>query len=248
MRYLHPQFRDENLSSRYPFADSASLTSSDGRVLDSQIFLDALLHPPDHSGPLYISSIAADGLLITINIADASGQVLCSGAADAGDITSGSIVLVDNFDRPAGLLLASPQLLGTLQQFATSEVFFEADATAFVASVVVPAPEPGVRGLGAATGAALTNDVWLVGEDGVQVVLDADGFIRIDIVGEPLFRRRICDTSAAFTTPKFVKTINGIPPTYWGGFTIQAGRAASPRPALRVFVEDTAIVVGLATP
>ena len=111
-------------------------------------------------------------------------------------------------------------------------------AAEFAATCVTPMPAAGVRGFTTPDGTLFTGDVWLVGEDGV-VVREEDGAVRIDVVGDPLFRRRLCQPVQLFTTPRFVKTINGMRPDARGDFKITAGRALAADTVLRVYTDDT---------
>jgi len=69
------------------------------------------------------------------------------------------------------------------------------------------------------------GDVWLVGDDGVvfsvsDKVVPVPGTcqtqdirqIRIDVVGDPLFRRRLCQPNNLFQTPKFLQQLRVIGP------------------------------------
>ena len=249
MRVLHPQFRDENADSKYPFTDSSSLTTSEGHQLGENWLLDALLYPPTNIGPLAVLSIHIDGEFMTVSVGNtSSGEVFCTGTISLATTPDGSVAMFDVYDRPAGVLLADPNALTALRQFAIGTVNFAPGTADFVASVVVPAPEPGVRDFADRSNPPLPGDVWLVGENGVQVTKTTEGYVQVDIVGEPLFVRLTCANTAAFTAPIFLKTINGIPGTYWGGFTLQLGRVLSSKPALRIFVENDTIMIGLALP
>lgn len=248
MRILHPQFRDENADSKYPFVDGATLRSSDARLLDPRLFIDVLLSPVGQTSSLYLQAVEIDGLVLTFFVANNSGTVVCTGSVTFGEEIEGSIPLADEIGRPAGVFLTDPDLLASLQQWATGRTEFDSGATQFVPSVIIPSPEVGVRGLGDPIDIALVNDVWIVGEDGVIVTKTEENAIRVDIVGDPLFRRKLCDGSETFEPPRFLKTINNIPPTYWGGFRLQVGRVDSTKPALRIFAEDGSLVVGLALP
>lgn len=250
MRILHPQFRDENQQSRYPFTDSSTLVSTEGYQLFQNWLVDALIYAPTVSAALSVTEIHIDGAELTVTVGlTSSGVTVCTGTINLESGPDGTVQLLDVYGRPAGVLLADPNSLTALRQFAISTVTFAPGAVDFVASVIVPSPEPGVRDFADTTHLPLPNDVWLVGENGVQLTRTDDNMIRVDIVGEPLFVRLTCANTATFSAPVFLQTINGIPPTDWGGFTIQVGRTLSTKPALRIYVDDTgAIVIGLALP
>lgn len=243
-RHLHPQFRDENASSRYPFSDLSRLTTGTGHTLPTELVTDAALYPIGNVLPLYLRRIELDGLLAAIVIGTALDD-LCRSEFDLTD-PDGTVVLVDDLRRPAGVLLCDPVLLQSLRGWGNGNHVFDNRAE-FVATVGIPTPENGVRGLSAEAGKPLTGDVWLVGEDGV-ILTEENGAVRVDITGEPLWRRALCDTASNFVSPNFVRTINGIAPDSYGNWQFTAGRVLTGRPAMRIYPDDKALVISLALP
>jgi hypothetical protein len=249
MRILHPQFRDENLDSRYPFTDTSSLIADNGAQLDANWLLDVILYPPGVTDALSVSSIYVAGETLTITIGRSNGSAVCTGTVDLTTESVGAIPLQDAFGRPSGLLLADPTAIVALRQLAIGTINFGVGTADFVASVTVPTPEPGVRDFTDLTNMPLAGDVWLVGENGVQLTQTPDGLVRVDVVGEPLFVRHVCANVASFDSPVFLRTINNIPPSSWGGFTLQVGRVLSTAPALRIYVDqNNTLVIGLSLP
>ena len=212
MRIIHPEWRTENLDSNYPFADTATLISRDKVVIAPDTFLDATIYPIGIGARAYISSLEISNRLATIWIGDATNAKLASvlvrsaEAARAGRPDR-------SYGRPAGLFVADPLQLASAQAWPTGMHTFDIGATEFAASVTIATPEEGVRGLTTAQGGLLAGDAWIVGESGIVVSLDPDdGNIRVDVVGDPLFTRRLCTPLDLFTTPRFVKTINNVRP------------------------------------
>lgn len=243
-RVVYPEFRDEHADSRYPFADDTTLVATSGQVLANAIVMDALLFPIGNGGPVWLSRIEIERLTITWVFGNSAGDV-CRGVVDLGAVDA-SVELRDSLLRPAGVLLVNPALVFSLQSWDAGRHEFGEGAGDLVASCVAVAPEVGVRGVAAGAEAPVSGDVWLIGEDGVQFAI-VPGGIRVDVVGDPLFRRRVCGAGETFVVPEFLRTINGISPSYWGGFQIQAGRVLASRPALRVYVDESgAVVIGLA--
>ena len=254
-RILHPQWRDENETSRYPFADSALLTSNTGIVLDNSIFLDAQLYPIGNESNLYLSSIIVDAPYITLNISSDTTDNLCYVKFDAfSTITSGLLKLVDAYSRPAGVLVSNTINLATFRSWDIGTHTFTAEEAAFAASVVIPTPEVGLRGFALDNNDFLANEVWLVGENGV-VLREEDGLsgcrvIRMDVVGDPLWRRAECIDQIVtiggteyllFDNTNYLKTINNRAPDKHGNFVIASGDAVSAANALHV----TATTAGL---
>jgi len=243
-RLIHPQFRDENTTSRYPFADRARLVTDTGHTLPEDLVIDAVLHPINNSLPLLLRRVELAGLVVSLIVGTASDD-LCRADVDLTD-PDGVVVLQDDLGRPAGVLLCDPTSLRLLRSWGNGLHTFAGTAE-FVATVEIPSPEQGVRSLAAEVGDPFTGDVWLVGEDGV-LITEEDGFVRIDIVGEPLWRQRLCDTMPTFQTQTFVQTINGIAPNSYGNWQLTPGRVLTDQPALRIYPNNGDLVVALALP
>jgi len=252
-RIIFPEFRDEQSDSRYPFTDTATLTASSGVELLRDTFIDAAVYPIDAVAPVYISSISVTASSVTIAISTRTGDVVCSAEYTPLDPPeSGELSLVDGYGRPAGLLLASRQRLALIGGWEPITHTFTQNATEFVAGVVYPAQEPGVRGLTLAANTAdlITSDIWLVGRDGIVLRADPPGsnVIRVDIVGVPLFKRLQClDESlqplGAFSPKPFLRTINGYGPDQFGNFNITVAAKASDSTVLRVYPENDVIKI-----
>jgi hypothetical protein len=233
MRIIHPEFRNENQGSNYPFADTASLISRDKIVLPPDMFIDASIFPIGGGPRPYISALVVSNRLVTIWIGDPTNAQLASGSFDPL-APPGMIALADRYGRPAGLFVSDPLQLAAAQTWSSGTHTFDVGATEFAASCTIPTPEPGVRGLLAAQGILLTGDAWLVGEQGVVLSKDVDGNIRVDVVGDPLFARRQCAPVDLFSTPRVVRTINGVPPGPDGDFQIAVATLSAPDTVLRI--------------
>lgn len=241
-RILFPGFREELEFTRYPFADSALLTSAEsGQQIEVDTFLDASLYPIGAAARLYISSITITVREITLTIGDEENAELATAIFDplvAPDV----LVFTDSFDRPAGVIISESLKLSRFSAWPVGVHTFELGETEFAASVVIPTPAPGVRGILTEAGDLFTGDIWIVGDDGV-VVREIDGNIRIDIVGDPLFARRLCSQLDLFTPPNFLKTINGCAPDANGNFNLTVGENLSTEPILRIYPTDTGLKI-----
>jgi hypothetical protein len=246
-RIIHPQWREEQEPSKYPFADSASLMTTGGIDIGQDTLLDAHLYPIGGAERMYLSSIVASGDEITFNIGTIAVPALCSvtfNGLNPPDV----LRLEDAYERPAGVIVSESIRLSRFQGLGQGTHSFELSASAFAASVCVPTPEVGVRGLVTEDGDILTGDVWIVGENGVVVSEDTvevptgQRAIRVDIVGDPLFRRALCDgtiTSPAgdiplFQTVSYLQTINGVSPDEFGDLKITTGSHLTADNILRI--------------
>lgn len=236
-RVLFPEWRDENAPTKFPFADTATLTTTSNLKIDADMFLDARLYPIGGRERQYLAAIKVEARKVTITIGDPKTTTLASAMFDPLDPPE-MLDLADGYGRPAGVLVSDPTRLSVFQTWPIGEHKFQPQASEFAASCVIPMPAIGVRGFVTEDGTLFTGDVWIVGENGVVVRQDGDETIRIDVVGDPLFRRRLCQPVQLFTTPRFIKTINGMRPDERGDFKITVGRSLAADTILRVYVDD----------
>jgi hypothetical protein len=229
-----PDYRDENRSSRYPFADGSTLVADTGLVLDPALFLDASIYPIGAPAFCALTVIEVSNRLIVIWVGDPDEPRRASCAFDPLAVPS-ELRLSDPYGRPAGLLLADQAALAGGQSWDVGTHVFPSGSADFAVSCVIPSPEVGVRGFITGDGDLLTGDVWWVGEHGVVVRADGKRTIRIDVVGDPLFVRRLCFPRGLFSTPRFIRTINGIPPGPDGDFRILVDSMTVPDTVLRIY-------------
>lgn len=234
-----PEWRDETASSRYPFDDTAALrsTSSPAVVVADGLLLDACLYPSFADVGLYRVLVAADRT-ITLVFAPAT-----AGATAEAELTPGQ-TLADVYEGGvvAGVLVLADDWEQAVSAWPAGEHRFDQRRNRLVPAVVKAGPEFGVEGV---TDGSLTagGELWIIADDGVVVRPDGDDRVRVDVVGDPLFRRRRCNPDEAFVTPRFVRTVNGQPPDEYGGFLV---RPADGETALRIFVRDGAVRIEVA--
>jgi hypothetical protein len=215
----HPEWRSSLDDTNYPFSPTVSLTNTEGAEIPSTSFLDAHLYPIGGTTGIYLSKFSVSNEEITFHIGDDSSSDIASGSVALVSLPT-YVRLVDANNRPAGILVSEPQRLAAFSSFGVGDHEFTQDQTEFVATVCMPAPEIGVRGVILPDGTIMTGQLWFVGEGGV-VLRDSTTTIpqacaaaavtfptiRVDIVGDPLFVRRFCQPRELFTTPKFVRAI-----------------------------------------
>jgi hypothetical protein len=243
-RILYPQFRDEQADSRYPFADRATLVSTEQRLdIGRDTFFDATIYTIGSSRQAYISSIVVGAQQIEIRVGDVADKDRAAAVFNPlSPPENGVLELFDAFGRPAGKLLSTPLALARFSGWSAAAHTFSIAATEFVSSVVIPAREPGVRALKTLDGPIMTGDVWLVGGRGVVVRKEDETTIRIDIIGEPLFSRYICDEFNRFEPRTFLQTLTignvACGPDEYGNFIITATGHGASDTVLRVFPQD----------
>ena len=106
-----------------------------------------------------------------------------------------------------------------------SEYEFTYKATSFVPRCITQLNDMGITSIGTES-EALEGDIWLVGKQGI-ILRYVDDAIRVDIVGEPLFKFE----DENFDPPTFVQTINGMESDEYGNFKITV---LDPKDILRV--------------
>ncbi len=227
------EFYDEYAATRYPFLDTCTLVADTGQLLDTDLFLDAALYPVGNVLALHIATIVVQSRLVVISIADSKKVVLATTSFDPFGSVS-DLVVTDSYGRPAGILVSDAARLSRFSSWVEGTHTFAVTAAVFSPSCVTPVPAAGVRGVGTAHGDVLTDAVVLVGGPGVVLRAVGDTGIRIDIIGDPLYRRRLCEAASAFQTPLFVQTINNCPPDQHGNISITVGSHLVDKTILRL--------------
>jgi hypothetical protein len=216
----HPEWYDSNSGNNYPFDDLSTMVNSAGRVIASDTLLDAAIYPAGGSLNMYISSVEVRSDQVTIFISDEKVKNLCSctfspNAPPNPAKPTVELLIVDKNGRKAGVLVAKQVNLSVFSAWGAGTHQFLASQTRFVAACCYPVPADTVTGFQLDDGNVLYGDVYLVGEDGV--VLDCDmvdewgsdnavSVIRVNAVGDPLFRRKVC-SPGLFDTPRFIRQV-----------------------------------------
>ena len=198
------QWRDEQDASNYPFEDGLALTNDDGIVVPPGLLLDAVLYAPFSGARPRLSKIIITNETATLIFGDSVTEAVCQGVvslAEPGD----AVVLTDSYATECGVLVSSEIRLAGLQALPVGEHEFTAEQTALVPTVVVPSSS-GVSSLILPSGQKLVGEVWLVGGQGVIIQQDESGNISINAVGDPLFKKALCDPGR-YETPRFLKKL-----------------------------------------
>lgn len=242
-RIVFPEFRDEFEFTRYPFADGATLVASNtSQEIEKDTFLDASLYIIGALEQVHISSVDVTPRLVTIWFSDRLNRNLASTSFDPLDPPV-ELEVQDAHDRPAGVLVSDAIRLSRFSAWDSTTHNFPIQATEFAASCVIPTPEAGVRGVLTEEAEMLAGDIWLVGDNGVVLREDGDCVIRVDIVGDPLFVRKLCQPIDLFDAPLFIKTINGCPPDEYGDFQLTVGDHLATDTVLRINPVDEGLQI-----
>ncbi len=216
MRILHPEFRDYFGPTKHPFADISTLVNRDGIFVPVGVFLDASIYLVGGQPPFYISYLDITQQGAKIWIGDSKQERLASTEFSFTSLPD-TLPLQDSYERPAGIFVSEPSRLSIFQSLPVGEHAFRSSQTQFSATCTIPLPDIGVRGFVLDDGTVISGNVWFVGEDGVVLTpetrsvevtpgeLSEETVLRIDVVGDPLFRRKLC--GGLFTTPQFLQSV-----------------------------------------
>jgi hypothetical protein len=221
-RILHPQWRDEYEPTTYPFGDWATLRNDAGVFIPEGAFLDASFYIVGGGSRIRLSKVIVADQVVDFYIGDDSTDELCHGQiliAEGAD----NVIFNDSYGRPAGIAVSTSERLLSFQTWTIGTHQFTFEQTGFVAGVSIPIPNTRFRGFILDDGSVVTGDIWLVGDDGIVLSHEeiseeddnncmsstapsqAGHYIRVDVVGDPLFLQRFCAGSPP--TPRLLKTI-----------------------------------------
>lgn len=238
-----PDFRNEHGEGKYPFSDDSTLVADDGMVLSEALLLDAILYPPGTTSGLRITRIDVVAGLVTWYIGDDAEPERA--VAEIRPLSpTAEILVTDLYGRPAGLLVSTVDQVAAMQSLTLGSHPFPASGAVFAASCVIPTPELALRGLALETGELVSDDVWLVGDGGV-VLSEVNGNIRVDIVGDPLFRRQLCQNLSQYRTPSYLRYFGSVGPDANGNVSLIPGNHLAPDPILRIYVDGDGLHIGV---
>jgi hypothetical protein len=253
-RLQFPEWRDENSTTPYPFSERATLTNGVDTIPPGS-FLDASLYPIGGAPGLFLYQVTLTFDTATLTIGCPANKKLATGSFNIVEPPD-SFAFSDAYGRPAGVIVSDPSRLAGLATLGVGTHTFQQAQTEFAATVCLPTPQVGVRGVQLADGTVLTGDVWLVGDAGVVLRSDyvtvpspdacgppvSIAVVRVDVVGDPLFRRRLCQPESLFQTPQFLRKITFRDneqevvcyPNATGDIKMTVNNAMAPQPVLRI--------------
>ena len=234
-RVIFPEYREQFKSTKYPFADTATLTSVDEDfTLPQDVFCDASVYIPGAVAPVYISELTISSSESSIIVMDYSKKFTAKGIIEP---LSDKIELFDPRNNQVGILVATTDL-SYFTSIPKGMYSFLSRGTALSPRCTIYLKDTGVTSVGVVGGEQLEGDVWICGRKGV-IVRYVNDQVRIDIVGEPLFKRE----DPKFKPPTFVQTINDMPSNEFGNFNISP---ESPDDIIRVNTTANGIIISAA--
>jgi len=242
-RIIHPQRTESLQPTKYPFADSATLTNGE-QFLPENAFSALSLYPIGAKEGLYLRSVVVTAANLTLCVGDSTGKQVATAVFDPWQ-PQDNLRFIDQYGRPAGYVASSRAKLANLYFWGSGEHKFTRKQTEFAASCCIPTPEPGVRGFTLPDGSVVAGDVWLLAEQGVVFtpVVGPNGAttIQVNVVGDPLYKRSQCgaqfDTSQRYIRKIRISqggnTFDCLPDDH-GGVRISTANQDTTRPVLRV--------------
>lgn len=241
---LFEQWREQNAGTEYPFRLGASLAGDDGETLKG-IFADAVVYPRGVTEAAYLSRVEIRGGGATFHVGDPAVPYRCKGDCSFLSPTL-PIKLLDADGVPSGVLVpASPEEFLRLQSWGSGDHLFRPAASPFVAAAIHTIDAPGLAGI-RVNGELVTGEVWLVGRTGVTLEVDGQNII-VHAVGDPLFRRTLCEPQSLFRPVRPIRQIRftdgetefTCAPDEFGNIRIHVANNADLNTALRIVNSPT---------
>lgn len=255
----HPEWRASLEPTKYPFNDTATLTNGDV-IIPNITFIDASFYVSGATAGLYLTEVVVSATEVTIYIGTVADKAMASVTFDK-TVPPDVLRFTDANGKPAGMVVSDSFKIAIFSAWSTGNHVFTIDQTGFVARCCHAVPSAGLRGFLLDDGSIVNEDVWLVGDDGV-VLTCTDGTepagcsiaeletkkIRIDVVGDSLFRRKLCSDPEAFETPSFLQSLTFIAPGFTessssyfsSSFPSASSSSAEPAPKVDIlFFTDT---------
>jgi len=173
------------------------------------LILDASIHPANSPGQFYLAAVEITASRqLRFFVADGINASAAVGTWDPASPDPSAIELLDNQQLPAGVLVINTTLAADLiQQWPADKIDFVADTAAFVLSTWHFVYTDVSTFQTAGEQISLSEDLYLVGEDGIRLACDLEHdppLIRVHAVGDPLARLRKCD---AEPVPRFIREV-----------------------------------------
>lgn len=254
-----PEFLDSLENTKYPFIPTATLHNGKVSLLEGT-FLDAHVYATTSFFRYYISEVVVASDKFTIYIGDTTTPKNLHGEVSL-PITTVNLQLQDDYGRPGGILVSSPDRLAMLSAWGIGSHKFEREHTEFCATCQMTIPNPGVSGFLLESGELLSGKVWFVGDDGIVISTlpptslqnNRVSTLQLNAVGDPLYLQRLCNPADLFTPVNPVRRlriVNGenvydCVPDAQGNFNLQMNDAAAPDAALRIRTTPEGIVINV---
>jgi hypothetical protein len=185
-------WNQETKRSPFPFVDVATLKDASGLLtLSPSWILDARLWPAMTTpAKVYLQSIERSRGLLRFTVASTE-EVLCT--AEVSDFTKRRLAFFSAQSTQAGFMSFAAGALQHIYDRPSARYLFPVEATEFVPAAVTPALIAGLGSVKDNKGNSVRGTVRVVGGEGVSLHVIPGNKIRVDVIGDPFYRRDICD-------------------------------------------------------
>jgi hypothetical protein len=184
----------ETKRSPFPFVDVATLKDASGLLtLSASWILDARLWPAMTApAKVYLQSIERSKGLLRFTVASTE-EVLCT--AEVSDFTKRRLAFFSAQGVQSGFMSFATGALQHIYDHPSATYLFPVEATEFTPAVLTPALIAGLGSVKDSGGKAIQGTIRVVGGEGVALHVIPGNQIRLDIIGDPYYRRDTCDNA-----------------------------------------------------
>jgi hypothetical protein len=216
----YPEWLEQFERTNYPFEDTATMLSVDGRKLPPTVFLDARFNLIDADKQIYLSAVIVEPSRITLWLGDNLNNRIAHSRFNPA--TSDQLISFrDNFNRAVGVLMVRPGAVSLFRAWGVGTYEFFPESTRLVASTYMVLPVNTVTGFLLDDGTVISGNVVFVGGPGIMLEVGETHIpepcgstiptgkksIKVHVVGDPLFKRRLCEPQEFFAAPNFIRQL-----------------------------------------
>lgn len=196
MSTIHREWTDQHNDSNYPFADRATLRSSDRKVtIPQQAIIDAVIATPLLNKSTRLSLIERTVNQVILTFSQGS-TVIATATTTSND--DGWVTVIDDQGAEAGQVRINQTAFASLFGADIGTYRFTDDAATLVPWVTFYRPRQGVTGFRLPDGTIITGDVTFIAGDGLEFRPDGT----LDVVGDPN-----ADIPAKGLIPRGIRTL-----------------------------------------
>lgn len=215
-------WNQETKRTPFPFVDVATLKDASGLLgLSPAWVLDARLWPAMTTpAKVYLQSIERAKGILRFTVASTE-ETLCT--AEVTDFTKRRLAFFSSRGAQSGFMSFAAGALQHIYDHPSATYLFPVEATEFVPAVLTPARLAGLGSVKDSAGNALQGAIRVVGGEGVSLHVLPGNQIRLDIIGDPYYRRDTCDNEELLG-----RLINPVKYIAWRDTTSETSGVARP--------------------
>ncbi len=200
MRVMNEQWRDSLRGDRYPFADTGTITATDGLILPEDCFLDLnILIDQDTTEVLLLDIVTVANTPAIAHFTLSDGTAV--GTLDFADLLANGQVPIRLGTAVVGVAVLDPNAAQIVSGWPAGTHLF--NNITIIPHLLVALDKRWRRGFELPDGTILEGDCYLIADRGLWMERTAAGF-RLHVTGDPFNGRS--------KSVRGLKTINGLPP------------------------------------